>query len=223
MGIKSAPKVNGFIKMATESFMVFCFLLIAVVSFTPRSLHSEEGPLPSGTPESYREFIQRIRPFSGFLADIPIEGGFLVNYSFEWGEPEKEAPTLSDIYLSPTSPYFYRTFIDRIFLKDGSTLKIGKESVPLTCLFIFGQDNRFSGKTSPLIPDFLLRVYLVANDFSCTGPLNPAWPAATARKENWNTYLYYEVRDPTIMLPVESRIRYRWNEFNLVKTEQEEG
>ncbi len=97
---------------------------------------------------------------------------------------------------------------------------IGERKLPLTCVFIHGQDHRFSGKDDPLFPDLLLKVYLVANDFSCTGPLNPGWPSNGGKMETWHTYLYYEVRDPTIMLPVEIKLRDFWNEYSAILFEK---
>ena len=76
-----------------------------------------------------------------------------------------------------------------------------------------GHDNRFTGKTGPLIPDFVIEVYLVANDYTCTGPINPQWPVSSPKKETWDTYVYYEIRDPTIMLPTEIKVNYRWEEY----------
>ena len=61
-----------------------------------------------------------------------------------------------------------------------------------------------------------MRVYLVANDYSCTGPINPGWPDNGGKEETWDTYVYFEIRDPTIMLPVEAHLRYRWNEYKSV-------
>jgi hypothetical protein len=101
-------------------------------------------------------------------------------------------------------------------LKDGSVLKLGDEQLPLTCIHVSGQDNRFSGKKTPLIPDLIFKIIFVANDFSCSGPITPGWPESGGRKEAWSTYLFYVVKDPTIMLPVDAKIRYRWNEFEAV-------
>ena len=56
----------------------------------------------------------------------------------------------------------------------------------------------------------------MANDFSCQGPIRPGWPRTGGNKENWDTYLHYEIRDPTIMLPQDALIRYRWNETKAV-------
>jgi hypothetical protein len=90
---------------------------------------------------------------------------------------------------------------------------------PLTCVFVDAQDNRSMQKTSVLFPEIVMRIYLVANDFTCSGPLRPGWPATGGRKENWDTYLYFEVKDPTIMLPLDPLLRYRWEEHNLVLTD----
>jgi hypothetical protein len=121
------------------------------------------------------------------------------------------------LVLDPSNPNkFYRTFYDRIFLKDGSKINVGDDFLPLTCIFIKGQDNRYSGNTSPLFPKIVLKVYLVANDFSCIGPINPGYPDNGGKEETWDTYLNFEIRDPTIMLPVESLFRYRWNEFKAI-------
>ncbi|MBF0315965.1 MAG: hypothetical protein HQK50_08845 [Oligoflexia bacterium] len=207
--------------MTISPISVLLFLFLSLSLFLCHvSAFAIDGPVPPSNPLYYRELIKKVRDQATFFADIPIEGGFIVSYQGIQGRPLLEQPSISDFYLHPTSDHFYRIFIDRILYQDGSLLKVGSMELPLTCIFIYGQDNRFSGKTSPLIPDFIFKFYLVANDFSCTGPINPAWPINTVRKENWDTYLYFEVRDPTIMLPVEAKIRYRWNEFAVFKKEE---
>ncbi len=122
-----------------------------------------------------------------------------------------------DSHLDSNKKYFNRLFWDRILVKDGSFVMINGEKLPLTCVVLSGQDNRFADpkSISPLIPEFVLKIYFVANDFSCQGPLKPGWPETGGREENWDTYLYYEIKDPTIMLPVDAKIRYKWNEFNV--------
>jgi hypothetical protein len=144
---------------------------------------------------------------------MPSGGNLSYGYSFRTGTPKQAEPLISDLTIDFSQRTFYRSFWDKVFSQDGSTITVGGEQLPLTCVFISGQDNRFSGKDTPLLPDFVLKVYLVANDFSCTGPINPNWPLTSTRKETWETYLYYEIRDPTIMLPTEIKLRYRWNEF----------
>ena len=120
--------------------------------------------------------------------------------------------------MASGNQYFFRSFWDRILFTDDSFININGEKLPLTCIFIIGQDNRFTDPkmNSPLLPEFILKVYLVANDYSCQGPMKPGWPATGGRQENWNSYIYYEVRDPTIMLPVDAKLRYRWNDYNVV-------
>lgn len=167
----------------------------------------------------YRDLISKVRKTSTFYADVPIAGGITVKYGLELDEALYSSPHLADFFLFPGSQLFFRTFTDKILLKDGAFIQIGDVTVPATCLYIHGQDNRFSGKESPLIPDFIFRFTIVANDFSCTGPINPNWPEFSVRKETWDTFVYYEVRDPTIMLPSEIKLRYRWNEYQMIKKE----
>ena len=168
----------------------------------------------------YRDLTLKVRSVGKFL--IPMPGNqTVINYSFTLDKPVFQEPIIGDMHMLDDNAYFYRSFWDRILFKDGSVLNINGESLPLTCIFISGQDNRFSKKDSysPLTPEFVLKVYLVANDFSCQGPIRPGWPQTGGREENWDTYLYYEIKDPTIMLPVEAKLRYRWNEYNVVLTD----
>lgn len=167
----------------------------------------------------YRNLTLNIRTQGDFSIPFPgIQSS--ISYSVLFGQPVYDKPMISDIPWSSGSgsKYFYRSFWDRILFKDGSYLLINGEKLPLTCIFVSGQDNRFSEKDrySPVLPEFVLKVYMVANDFSCQGPLKPGWPATGGREENWDTYLYFEIKDPTIMLPVDVKLRYRWNEYDAV-------
>ena len=166
----------------------------------------------------YRDLSLRVRPEGAF--QIPLPGNTLLefNYHFAMGSPIYKNAIIQDMQLTH-SANFFRMFWDRLSFQDGSYLQFGNEKVPLTCMFIVGQDNRFMGPKNPLMPDTILKVYLVANDYSCTGPINPGWPSNGAKKETWDTYLYFEVRDPTIMLPTEVKVRYRWNEFQAILTD----
>lgn len=180
------------------------------------SLETSLQPLDSA-PQFYRDFTQKVRQTGEF--QIPLPGASTdLNYSFELAQPVYPMPLITDLHMASGNKYFFRSFWDRILLKDDSFLNINGEKLPLTCIFIIGQDNRFTDPkmNSPLLPEFILKVYLVANDFSCQGPIKPGWPATGGRKENWGNYIYFEVRDPTIMLPVEAQLRYRWNDYNVV-------
>jgi hypothetical protein len=167
----------------------------------------------------YRQLSLRVRTKSEFILPSPA-GSTSIRYLFEFGQPLYELPMIHDSHLGlePDAKSFYRMVWDRIAFKDDSYILMNNEKIPLTCIFIDGQDNRFASpeKRSPLLPEFILKVYLVANDFSCQGPLKPGWPETGGRPENWDTYLYFEIKDPTIMLPTEAKIRYRWNEWNLI-------
>lgn len=164
----------------------------------------------------YRALTLKLRQKAEF--EIPFPGmTSSISYSFSWDKPIYEKVVLGDAHLDQNKPYFMRMFFDRILFGTDSYLLINGEKLPLTCVFIDGQDNRFmDNKTNPLFPDLILKVYLVANDFSCQGPIKPGWPMTGGKEENWDTYLYYEIRDPTIMIPTEAKLRYRWNEYHVV-------
>jgi hypothetical protein len=167
----------------------------------------------------YRDLAFRIRQKGSFKIPMPSNGDLSFSYEMAFANPRWDKPIMNDFFLDSDKKKFYRHFWDKIFLQDGAFLSVGGEKVPLTCVFLSGQDNRFS-KDTPLIPDFVLKVYLVANDFTCTGPINPGWPSNGGKKETWDTYVYYEIRDPTIMLPTEAKIRYRWVEFPAIVIDQ---
>lgn len=173
--------------------------------------------------DDYRNLTLRVRPKAQFRVPMPDGRDLAFSYEMKLAKPLFDQPITADFKLDPRGEQFYRHFWDKIFVADGSALNIGTESIPLSCVYISGQDNRFAKKSNPLIPDFVLRVYLVANEFSCTGPINPGWPMNGGRKETWDTYVYFEVKDPTIMLPVEAKIRYRWNEFPAYLADQGRG
>jgi|GEM_PF-644670 len=172
-------------------------------------------PLKGFAHSFYRELSLKVRTQGNFQIRMPSNGDLHFSYQLQLGTAVFNEPIIRDYPLDQTQNRILRVFYDKIFLEDGSSLELSGEKVPLTCLFIRGQDNRLA-KNNPLLPDILLQVYLVANDYSCTGPINPGWPENGGRKETWDTYLRFDVRDPTIMLPVETLLRYRWNEYSAV-------
>ena len=182
--------------------------LILAISGVASAAHGIES-----TPADYRALVSRLRQKGVFRIPILQSGQFTFSYDLRLEDPIYTLPLVSDFYLDPMGLKRIRKFYDKISLNESAVLQINGASIPLTCLFVDGQDNRFSEKDSPLIPDFILKVYLVANDYTCTGPINPGWPENGARKDAWDTYLYYEIRDPTIMLPVHPHIKFRENEF----------
>jgi hypothetical protein len=176
--------------------------------------HAKKNPnLPS--PSFYRDLTLKVRPEGIFRVYMPDGRHQEVNYKFQFGAPVYEEPKINDMTMGIPNN-IERSFWDRILLQDGSYFEIGGERLPLTCIFISGQDNRFANIDSPLFPEFIMKIYIIANDFACQGPIRPGWPSTGGKKENWDTYLHYEVRDPTIMLPTDALIRYRWNETSAV-------
>ncbi|MBY0415052.1 MAG: hypothetical protein K2Q18_12855 [Bdellovibrionales bacterium] len=194
--------------------MKLLFILLAFVSF---NLFSAEDIQLKNDLKMYRDLTLSVRKNATFRVALPDGRDMNFNYELDFADPIYSEPITGDLKLgADNSNTFYRMFYDRIFLKTGSQVLVGNDFIPLTCIFIKGQDNRYSGNTSPLFPKVILKIYLVANDYSCTGPINPGFPANGGKEEMWDTYIYYEIKDPTIMLPTDSLFRYRWNEFKSI-------
>lgn len=183
--------------------------LIIFLLTTPVLAFAQDQNVNSKPPtaETYRSLILNLRKEGRFKIPVLKEN---ISYKMTWGEPILEMPKVADI-PGPRQGEFVRLFWDKIFLKD-SELVVHGENLPLTCIFVEGQDNRFGGaKPTPITPDFILKVHFVANDFQCGPRLNP--PGTSANPERWNSFLYYVVKDPTIMLPTDIKLRYYWDEF----------
>ncbi len=168
----------------------------------------------------YRDLVLKIRPQAEFKVPMPANGDMHFDYKLEFDQPEWPEPNVGEFSVTDSSMRstgkFYRIFFDKIFLKEGSYMAVAGEQIPLTCIHVEGQDNRFSGNPDPRFPQLILKIIFVANDWTCQGPINPGWPETGGKEQAWETNIHYEVRDPTIMLPVESGLRYRWNEYNSV-------
>jgi len=158
----------------------------------------------------YRDLILRVRTEGEFRIPMPANGDLLFKYKMELDEPKWKEPVVAD-YPGLNVVEFW----DKIFLKEGSHIVLNGEEIPLTCIHVKGRDL---GKSpgGPTIPRYIITFFFVAKDWTCTGPLNPDYPRYSPRKEAWDTYLHYDVRDETIMLPSDAGLRYRWNEFEAV-------
>lgn len=196
-----------------KPILLFAFILLS----STLQAHAEATPKEK---KFYRDMVLRIRTQAEFKVPMPANGDMHFDYKMEFDQPKWKEPIMNDYpitdsQMKPTGK-FIRFFWEKIFLKEGSYMNVGGEQIPLTCIHVAGQDNRFSGKSGPLIPDYILKIIFVANDWTCQGPLNPGWPGNGGKKEAWETYIHYDVKDPTIMLPVEAGLRYRWSEFEAV-------
>jgi hypothetical protein len=190
---------------------IYAFILILILPLITWADHGEPSPEQI---QFYRDLTLKIRPAATFKVPMPT-GDMSFNYEMELAQPIYPQPLISDMHWGdPKEKHFSRNFFDRIWTKENSFLQIGADKLPITCVFVNGQDNRFSGTApTPTRPQLIMRIYLVVNDYTCVGPLNPGFPQNGGKPQTWDTYVYYEVKDPTIMLPVEAHLRYRWNEF----------
>lgn len=166
----------------------------------------------------YRQLTKTVRPHSEFQITLP--NGQLLDFSYqlELTEALYNNPLISSLHLGSGDNDFSISFWDKVFTSENSSLNIGNEKLPITCIYIHGQDNRQINDLSPLFPQFLMEVYIVVGNYTCTGPINPGWPANGGKKELWDTYIHYKIKDPTIMLPTETVLRLRWNEYNAYLT-----
>lgn len=188
--------------------------LLKISIFISLSGSFAQGKISTEDMKTYQELAKKVRSSAEFFVPMPGVSTSEISYSMQIDRQKQELITNEYVFENKDTMIF---FWDRYFLKDESYLLINGEKIPLTCLVIKGQDNRKSKKenNNPLIPDFIIDVTLVANEYTCTGPLNPNFPWS-GKKEMWNTYLHYRVIDPTIMLPTDAGLRYRWNEFEAV-------
>lgn len=196
--------------------IILIFALV-LMSFTMQGYSAPKKvalPRIDVEPMQYRDLLLKIRKTAKFKIPLPGIATFPVEYTLETGSPVYEKPITAafPITVDGTTKYAVQ-FFDKIFLKAGSSMLVNGEQIPLTCIHVDGQDNRGLKPNSPLFPEYIIRYTIVGNDFNCQGPITPGWPNNGGKKEAWDTFLYYEVKDPTIMLPVEAKIRYRWNEF----------
>jgi hypothetical protein len=163
----------------------------------------------------YRDLLKTLRRTGTFKVSLPAMAPIPLSYRVTVSRPKTAKPVLIDINAGEGGRFLRQVF-DKLFFDDNSVLKIGDDELPLTCVHLDGQDNRFTGPKSPLTPDFILRIFLVANDYSCTGPLNQD-PSLGPVGPTWDTFLYYEVRDPSTMFPINARLHYRGNNFAVTR------
>jgi hypothetical protein len=203
-------------KSMTLKNLVPSFFICVVGFVWSASDVTAEVKRPAPDLKAYRDLTLRIRKQGQFKAST-LGQEKIITYSFKFSQPVYDNPKTADLIPDFEHPErFFRTFIDRIMVGDGSFLNIAGERLPLTCVYVHGQDNRHSGINSPVIPKIIMKIILVANDYACQGPIKPGWPETGGREENWDSYLTFQVKDPTIMLPVDAILRYQWNEFAVV-------
>ena len=205
----------------TRRGVSFVFWVVGVLSAAGNAQAAPpSAPADPSFSKQYRELILKTRPSGTFRIAMPSGPDMTFSYQMEVGRPMAEAPSVVEIPSTNEGGGTARIFLDKVRLKAGSYVVLGGKKQPLTCIFVDGQDNRGLTPLSPLFPVFVMKVYLVANDFACKGPKSPGFPSNGSKEEAWDTYLYFEVRDPTIMLPAEVKVRFRWNEWHAVLVDE---
>ena len=189
--------------------------LVALVLATIGVLPASGAVITGSTPADYRKLALELREQSSFKVPL-LSGDIPFRYELNWGDFKWPEPITANFGFEPGKKKYFRSFFEKIFMKPGSFIEIGSERLPLTCIFVDGQDNRFAGLSMPALPNLILKVYAVANDFACDGPINQGFPENGGKQELWDSYIYFEVRDPTVMLPTHVKLRYRWNEYDSV-------
>ncbi len=202
---------------------LFTFLLVnssgwaqeSGIDFTSQPDRSKE--LEQKNRKEYRNLSLKVRTDGTFMVPMPNGQNPRVEYSFHLKEPVWPQPAIIVSPVNPEKDSYSLLYYEKFLTTPDSYLKIGEDQLPLTCIYIKGQDNRYlKNFGSPLFPGIRLEVYLVTNSFDCMGPKNPGFPFNGKKEELWDTYIYYVIRDPTIMLPADAKLRYRWNEYAAV-------
>lgn len=185
-----------------------CFILIISLLCSSWTWAENRGSEPG----FYRELTHRLSTVGSFTINM-VGAKQHIHFKYSLAKPIYAEPIVSDARLGLEPRYFFRAFWDRIFLAEGSYLEMDGERLPLTCIFINGQDNRYANISDPRIPQVLMRIYLVTKDKTCVGPMNPNYPHDGTIPETWDNYLYYELKHPETLVPNGARLRRNWNDL----------
>jgi hypothetical protein len=200
--------------MIQKFFLTTVLFLSSAQASAVASFASENPDLVA----EYRRDVLAIPAQMKFEVRSPL-GSAEVSYQLTWDEPAALLPETSRFpSLSSPDAYFIE-YYDRIFLAPGSQMNVGSRVLPLTCIWVHGQDNRPWITFDPLIPLKVMRILLVANDFACEGPFNPGWPGNGKPKETWDTYIEIQLKDLALYRPSHSSLRFRNVETELAVTE----
>lgn len=204
-------------------FWSFLFGNAVYSSDIPSIKPDELARIPSRTPE--REFYRRL-----FL-NIPREGNFSlelpgfgksteIQYKFDWNSPLLD---LTKLDLKGSEKSMHRIWEDRVMtVRNASWLTIeglSQGKLPITCVYVFGQDTlNPKGKPNDF-PRFILKVQLVINDNDCKGPVETKPDVYVTNTDLWETALTFQLRGDgatNLMYPIEPKLRYLRNEFFLI-------
>jgi len=199
---------------------IFLILLLAASALAQDipALRPEELAMNPATPptaEFYRRLLLNMRREGNFQLHLPGQKVASVSYRLQWNVSR----------LTHSAPKFYgspdaqvRNWSDHVWTAEGSTLTVenAERPLPIDCVFVQGQDNLGAYRRPAVIPRFVLKLFFVANDPECRGPINNDPTLYSVTPFLWDTFLQYEVRDTTVFLPLEPKLRYFRNEAALI-------
>ncbi|MGE3757300.1 MAG: hypothetical protein AB7H97_06065 [Pseudobdellovibrionaceae bacterium] len=170
--------------------------------------------------ETYRRVVLKLPKSAEYTVPLTEPSLAKVTYDIEFGEPIYKKPVIVKTQIYSSDKKNKKThlieFFDRIRLKSGSTLNVGPEKFPLTCIYVKGLDNRFAGEKRSEIPNAILRIWLVSTtDPECRGPIDPNWPHASVKRDAWSTFLLLNIKDSD-MRPIDVILRFKRTLFDLV-------
>lgn len=198
--------------------MNFSKLLVFLLAF-PLFANANHPEITVKEKQLYRdELTSRIRLQQNFKMNVKVNEKSEFSYQIKLEKPVYDMPVFADIHNWGSDTAYFRGFWDLFQTTQDSVLKVGNELLPINCVFISAQDNRhIENNPIPLLSEYLMEVYLVVGTDMCTGgPFNPNNPLYGAEQIAWDTYVYYRIKAPTIMQPIDALLVYRKNQYHAV-------
>ncbi|MBS1984086.1 MAG: hypothetical protein JST16_07925 [Bdellovibrionales bacterium] len=165
-------------------FRISALILFVFIS-APRARATQANPA------LYRKIALSI-PANYSLVHRSLTGDLPVSWSVTQMQPAQAEPTVFDTSSDDSDSV---EFYDRILFGAGSKLTANGRVLPLTCLWVHGSHHSHAPQNQRIL---LRRLYLVASDTTCTGPVKPGLPPEGNPELNWDSYIYFEQATPAL-------------------------